>query len=415
MFTSKALKLAIRRVSPSSSSARSLSTSFNLNITDEQKAFQELARSFARDEMMPKSAEYDESGKFPQEIFEQAWELGLVNTHIPVEQGGMGLHCLDGVIISEEFAYACTGMSTAMEANLLAAMPVIIGGSKEQKDNYLGRLLEAPIQAAYGVSEPGAGSDVAAIQTRADKKGDEYVINGSKTWITNGGRAQESGGWYFVLAVTDPEASAGKRMTGFVIDANTPGIEVGAKLKNMGQKCSDTRPIYFEDVVVKKENILGEVGQGFKLAMGAFDFTRPPVAIGAVGLARRAMDEAKAYALERKTMGVPIAHHQAVSFMLADMAMGIEASRLLTYKSASIIDSGTKNTMYASMAKALAADHANKCATDAVQIFGGAGFNTDYPVEKLMRDAKIFQLYEGTSQIQRLIISREMMGRDMAP
>ena len=175
MFTSKALKLAIRRVSPSSSSARSLSTSFNLNITDEQKAFQELARSFARDEMMPKSAEYDESGKFPQEIFEQAWELGLVNTHIPVEQGGMGLHCLDGVIISEEFAYACTGMSTAMEANLLAAMPVIIGGSKEQKDNYLGRLLEAPIQAAYGVSEPGAGSDVAAIQTRADKKGDEYV------------------------------------------------------------------------------------------------------------------------------------------------------------------------------------------------------------------------------------------------
>ena len=402
MFTSKALKLAIRRVSPSSSSARSLSTSFNLNITDEQKAFQELARSFARDEMMPKSAEYDESGKFPQEIFEQAWELGLVNTHIPVEQGGMGLHCLDGVIISEEFAYACTGMSTAMEANLLAAMPVIIGGSKEQKDNYLGRLLEAPIQAAYGVSEPGAGSDVAAIQTRADKKGDEYVINGSKTWITNGGRAQESGGWYFVLAVTDPEASAGKRMTGFVIDANTPGIEVGAKLKNMGQKCSDTRPIYFEDVVVKKENILGEVGQGFKLAMGAFDFTRPPVAIGAVGLARRAMDEAKAYALERKTMGVPIAHHQAVSFMLADMAMGIEASRLLTYKSASIIDSGTKNTMYASMAKALAADHANKCATDAVQIFGGAGFNTDYPVEKLMRDAKIFQLYDNKTLDQKV-------------
>lgn len=384
-------------------------------ITDEQKQFQLLARDFARDQMMPLSAQYDKSGEFPQEIFEKAWELGLVNTHIPQEQGGMGLHCLDGVIISEEFAYACTGMSTAIEANLLAAMPVMIGGNKEQKDKYLGRLIDAPIQAAYGVSEPGAGSDVAAIQTRAEKKGDEWVINGSKTWITNGGRAQESGGWYFVLAVTDPGAKAGQRMTGFVVDADTPGIEVGAKLKNMGQKCSDTRPIYFEDVVVKQENVLGSVGEGFKLAMGAFDFTRPPVAIGAVGLARRAMDEAIQYSLERKTMGVPIAAHQSISFMLSDMAMGIEASRLLTYKAASEIDKGNKNTMYASMAKAFAADHANKVATDAVQVFGGAGFNEDYPVEKLMRDAKIFQLYEGTSQIQRLIISREMMGRDMAP
>eukprot|EP00943_MAST-04B_sp_MAST-4B-sp1_P002167 g2167.t1 len=420
MFTKTITKHGRKVISSVGGTNKHFLSTFSLNLTDEQQAFKELARSFARDEMMPKSAEYDESGKFPQEIFEQAWELGLVNTHIPVEQGGMGLHCLDGVIISEEFAYACTGMSTAIEANLLAAMPVIIGGNKDQKDKYLGRLLEAPIQAAYGVSEPGAGSDVAAIQTRADKKGDEYVINGSKTWITNGGRAQESGGWYFVLAVTDPEASAGKRMTGFVVDADTPGIEVGAKLKNMvsrflGQKCSDTRPIYFEDVVVKKENILGEVGNGFKLAMGAFDFTRPPVAIGAVGLARRAMDEAKQYALERKSMGVPIAHHQAISFMLADMATGTEASRLLTYKAASIIDSGSRNTMYASMAKAFAADHANKCATDAVQIFGGAGFNTDYPVEKLMRDAKIFQLYEGTSQIQRLIVSREMMGQDLSP
>ena len=302
-----------------------------------------------------------------------------------------------------------------MEANLLAAMPVMIGGTKEQKDKYLGRLIDAPIQAAYGVSEPGAGSDVAAIQTRAEKKGDEWVINGSKTWITSGGRAQESGGWYFVLAVTDADAKAGQRMTGFVVDADTPGIEVGAKLKNMGQKCSDTRPIYFEDVVVKQENVLGSVGQGFKLAMGAFDFTRPPVAIGAVGLARRAMDEAVQYSLERKSMGVPIAAHQSISFMLADMATGIEASRLMVYKAATEIDKGNKNTMYASMAKAFAADHANKVATDAVQVFGGAGFNEDYPVEKLMRDAKIFQLYEGTSQIQRLIIAREMMGRDMAP
>ena len=212
--------------------------------------------------------------------------------------------------------------------------------------------------------------------------------------------------------MTDPEASAGKRMTGFVIDADTPGIEVGAKLKNMGQKCSDTRPIYFEDVVVKKENILGEVGQGLSLQWVHLTLQGPQLQLVPSAL----LDEqTKQYALERKTMGAPIAQHQAVSFMLADMAMGIEASRLLTYKAANIIDAGTKNTMYASMAKAFAADHANKCATDAVQIFGGAGFNTDYPVEKLMRDAKIFQLYEGTSQIQRLkIISREMMGQDLS-
>jgi acyl-CoA dehydrogenase len=414
---SRTPSIVSRRLLFNAASARTFTSTKQrgFDITDEQRQFQNLARDFARDEMMPLAAQYDKSGEFPQDIFQKAWELGLVNTHIPQEQGGMGLHCLDGVIISEEFAYACTGMSTAMEANLLAAMPVMIGGNKEQKDKYLGRLIDAPIQAAYGVSEPGAGSDVAAIQTRAEKKGDEWVINGSKTWITSGGRAQESGGWYFVLAVTDADAKAGQRMTGFVVDADTPGIEVGAKLKNMGQKCSDTRPIYFEDVVVKQENVLGSVGQGFKLAMGAFDFTRPPVAIGAVGLARRAMDEAVQYSLERKSMGVPIAAHQSISFMLADMATGIEASRLMVYKAATEIDKGNKNTMYASMAKAFAADHANKVATDAVQVFGGAGFNEDYPVEKLMRDAKIFQLYEGTSQIQRLIIAREMMGRDMAP
>merc|ERR1719162_2382229 len=285
-----------------------------------------------------------------------------------------------------------------------------------KKKEYLGRCIDAPIKVAYGVSEPGAGSDVAAIQTHAKQVGDDFVINGSKIWITNGGVAQESGGWYFVLAVTDKSARAGGRMTGFIVDADTPGISVGAKLVNMGQRCSDTRPLFFEDVVVPKENILGEIGAGFKVAMGAFDNTRPPVAIGAVGVARRAMDEAMKYSLERKTMGMPIAQHQSVSNMLADMSTGIEAGRLLTYKSAYEIDQGRSNTMFASMAKAFAADHCNKVVSDAVQIFGGAGFNTEYPVEKLMRDAKIYQLYEGTSQIQRLIISRHLMAKeDMAP
>merc|ERR1712072_440967 len=231
--------------------------------------------------------------------------------------------------------------------------------------------------------------------------------NGQKMWITNGGVAN----WYFVLAKTDPTAKAGQAFTGFIVDADTPGVNPGRKEINMGQRCSDTRGITFEDVVVPKENVIGAEGLGFKLAMGAFDNTRPPVAIGAVGLARRCMDEAMQYSLERKTMGVPIAQHQAVSFMLADMATGIEASRLLTYKSAYEIDCGRKNTMFASMAKGFAADHANKCAADAVQIFGGNGFNTEYPVEKLMRDAKIYQIYEGTSQIQRLIVAREIFAR----
>ncbi|KAJ1676584.1 hypothetical protein EV182_007902 [Spiromyces aspiralis] len=223
-------------------------------------------------------------------------------------------------------------------------------------------------------------------------------------WITNGGKAS----WYFLLAKTDPGANAGKAFTGFIVDASTPGIAVGRKEINMGQRASDTRGIIFEDVVVPDENRLGEVGQGFKLAMGAFDITRPLVASGAVGLAQRAMDEAAKYALERKTMGKPIITHQAVSFMLADMAIGIEASRSLVWKAAWLRDQGKRNTYYASIAKALASETANKCAKDAVQIFGGAGFNSEYPVEKLYRDAKIFEIYEGTSQIQRLVIGRHI-------
>ncbi len=334
----------------------------------------------------------------------------LVNTHVPESCGGLGLGCFSNVVIQEELAYGCTGMMTAIEANSLASMPVIISGSEAQKKKYLGMLTEAPLKAAYCVTEPGAGSDVANIQTRAVKKGDSYVINGSKMWITNGGVCDS---FYFVLAKTDPAAGA-KGMTGFIVDANSKGIIRGRKEINMGQRCSDTRGITFEDVVVPKENVLGTEGVGFKIAMGAFDHTRPPVAIGAVGLARRAMDEAIKYSLERKTFGKPIAAHQAVAFMIADMAMAIEAARLLTYKAATEIDSGKKNTLRASIAKGFAADNAMKIAIDAVQTFGGNGFNTEYPVEKLMRDAKIYQIYEGTSQVQRMIVSRELFANPSA-
>ena len=353
---------------------------------------QTMARAFARDVMIPAAAAHDRSGAYPQAIFKAAWEQGLVNLHVPEAYGGPGLHAVDGVVVGEELAYACTGMSTAIEANGLASAPVIIAGSEAQKREYLGRLTAAPLQAAYCVTEPGAGSDVAGLKTRAERKGDEWIINGSKMWITNGGVAN----WYFVLARTGaPGDAAGSAFTAFVVDRETPGIVVGKKENNMGQRCSDTRGITFEDVRVPAANVLGAVGKGFKIAMGAFDFTRPPVASGAVGLARRAMDEAVKYALERKTMGKRIAEHQAVAFMIADMAVGIEAARLLTYKSALMIDAGHRNTYFASAAKLFAADHANKCATDAVQVFGGAGFNEDMPVAKLMRDAKIYQIYEG--------------------
>mmetsp|Transcript_3865 Transcript_3865/g.6818 ORF Transcript_3865/g.6818 Transcript_3865/m.6818 type:complete len:419 (-) Transcript_3865:74-1330(-) len=379
----------------------------SFELTDDQKQFQQTARDFADNEMIPRAAEYDRTGAFPEEIFNKAWELGFVNTHVEEEFGGMHLGCMTNCVVMEELARGCTGMMTAIEANSLASMPVILGGNAEQKKKYLGRLIDAPVQAGYCVTEPGAGSDVAGIKTTAVKKGDKYIINGSKMWITNGGRAQETGGFYFVLAKTDPGAGA-KGMTGFVVDADSPGITVGRKEINMGQRCSDTRGITFEDVEVPAENVLGSEGNGFKLAMGAFDHTRPPVAIGAVGLARRAMEEALKYSQERKTFGQPIAAYQAVSFMLADMAMGVDAARWLTYRSAVMIDQGHRNTYHASMAKCFASEVANKTASDAVQVFGGNGFNTEYPVEKLMRDAKIYQIYEGTSQIQRLIVSREL-------
>ncbi|EPZ35025.1 hypothetical protein ROZALSC1DRAFT_27534 [Rozella allomycis CSF55] len=305
-----------------------------------------------------------------------------MNTHISQEYGGLGLGVLDGCIITEELAFGCTGINTAIEANNLAEAPLIVAGSPELKKKYLGRMTEEPLMASYC--------------------GNEWVINGQKMWITNAGHAN----WYFVLAKTDSNASTGKAFTGFVVEKGTPGLSIGRKEINMGQRASDTRAVTFEDVVIPDANRVGDVGKGFKIAMAAFDITRPLIGAGALGLGRRALSEASKYANERKTMGKPIIEHQAVSFMLADMAIGYEASKTLVYRAAYEIDQKRSNTYYASIAKAFASEFANKAATDAVQIFGGNGFNTEYPVEKLMRDAKIFQIYEGTSQIQRLVISR---------
>ncbi len=375
-------------------------------LTDEQKALQELAAKFARDEMIPKAEHHDHTGEFPHEITKKAWELGLMNTHIPQEYGGLGLSVLDGCIITEEIAYGCTGIATAMEANSLASAPVIVAGNDEQKKEFLGQLTAEPKYAAYAVTEPGAGSDVAGIRTTAKKVGNDYVINGSKMWITNANVAS----WYFVLAYTDTAAKH-KGMSGFLVPRDTPGITVGRKEDNLGQRASDTRGLTFEDVKIPEKYRLGNEGDGFRIAMSAFDHTRPVVAAGAVGLAKRAMDESINYAMTRKTFGQPIAGYQAVSFMIADMAKDIEAARLLVWRSATEIDAGNRNTKYAAMAKAFAADMAMRVTTDAVQVFGGYGYSKEYPVEKLMRDAKIYQIYEGTSQIQRLIIAKEIFER----
>jgi acyl-CoA dehydrogenase len=378
-------------------------------LSDDQKEFQATARKFAREEIMPVAAQYDKTGEYPWPLVKKAWELGLLNNHVPADIGGLDLSVLTTCIVAEELAYACTGIQTAIEASGLGQTPVILSGNTEQKKKYLGRLLEEPLVAAYAVTEPGAGSDVNGLKTRAVKKGDEYILNGQKMWITNGGVAN----WYFVLARTaeDPKAPASKAFTGFIVEREWAGVQPGRKEINMGQRASDTRGITFEDVRIPKENVLIGEGAGFKIAMGTFDKTRPPVAAGATGLAQRCLDEALKYSLERKTFGVPIAQHQAIQFMLADMAIGVELSRLSYYRSAWEVDQGRRNSYEASISKCFASDMANKIASDAVQIFGGNGFNTDYPVEKLMRDAKIYQIYEGTSQIQRLIISRNMFER----
>merc|ERR1719333_1839206 len=362
---------------------------YNFTPTSEQQEYLDLAEQFTKNEIIPVAAHHDATGEYPWEVLKKAHETGLMNLHIPQEYGGMGLGTLDGCMITEKMAYGCTGIMTAIEANGLGSMPVMIAGNHEQKKKYLGRLIEEPLMCAYGVTEPGAGSDVSGVKTKAEKKGDEWVINGQKMWITNGGVAN----YYFVLARTNP-------------DPKCPA----SKEINMGQRASDTRGITFEDVVVPKENVLIGEGAGFKVAMGAFDKTRPPVAAGATGISQRALDEATKYANERKTFGTAIINHQAVASMLADMAINTECARLAYMKSAWQADMGERNTLNASIAKCFAGDIANKSATDCVQIFGGNGFNTEYPAEKLMRDAKIYQIYEGTAQIQRIIIAREWMG-----
>ena len=373
-------------------------------LTEEQDMLSRMARDFTAAEITPVAAEYDEQAKFPEEIFHKARELGIVNMAIPEEYGGMGASTFEEVLVAEELGYGCTGISTSISTNSLGMLPILVAGNKAQKAYWLGeRLGEGGQFVAYGVTEANAGSNVAGIQTRADKKGAGYVINGSKTFISNASHAH----FYTIFAKTNPEAGH-RGMTCFIVDRDMPGLSVGKKFDKLGQRASDTAEIVFENVEVPAENVIGGVGQGFYIAMKVFDYSRPGVAAAAVGLQRRALEESVQYAGQREAFGVPIYQHQAVGHKIADMAINYEASRLLTWQSAWQVDMGIFNPRVPAYAKAFAADMATRAAVDAVQVFGGYGFMKEYPVEKLLRDVKIFQIYEGTSEIQRNIIVREL-------
>jgi acyl-CoA dehydrogenase len=377
---------------------------FTLN--EEQRALRELAHDFAVKEIRPRAAEYDEHMTHPADVIAKAHELGLMNLHVPAEYGGPELGLLDGCVVAEELNWGCSGMGTALGVNGLGAGPVIIAGTEEQKRTWLAPLIDEPILCSFGLTEPDAGSDVARITTTATRKGDEYVLNGSKTFITNAGYAA----WTVVFAKTDPDQGH-RGISAFVVPMDTQGVTIEKHLDKMGQRSTDTSAFALTDVVVPAADRLGEEGDGFKIAMQTLDGTRPATAIGAVGVARAAYEYACDYSKQRVTFEQPIAMHQGVNFLIADMATKIEAARLLTWQAAWMLDEGwgRKATLYSSMAKRFAADTAMEVTTDAVQIFGGYGYIKEYPVEKLMRDAKLYQIYEGTSQIQRLVIAREVL------
>lgn len=376
----------------------------NFELSQEQKEIKDMVHKFATNEMIPLAQKYDDEEIFPKDVFEKAFELGLVNTCIPAEFGGTGFSALDSVIITERLAYGCMGMTTCFMANDLALLPIAIAGTPEQKKKFLTPFTEKFKMASFCLTEPGNGSDAAGIKTTFKEDGDDIVINGEKMWITNAGHAD-----LFVVYGTIDPALKHKGISAVVVEGGTEGIEIGKKEDKMGHRCSDTRGLRFNNVRVPKENILGELGKGWKIAMATLDHSRPLVASCALGGAARALEESKKYAKERIQFNVPIAEHQAIQMMLSDMAIKVHAAENLIHKAAWQLDQGKRNTLVASMAKAFAADACMQITTDAVQIFGGYGYSKEYPVEKLMRDSKLIQIYEGTSQIQRLVIAREIL------
>jgi acyl-CoA dehydrogenase len=375
------------------------------SLTEEQELIRKLARDFAQKEMAPRAEHYDETAEYPWEVIEKAHAAGLLNIVIPEEVGGVGAGSLEECLVSEEFFAGDAGMGTAMLANNLGLMPIVASGSDEQKERFFTPFLEEPIMAAFCLTESEAGSDVANLRTSWRREGDEYVINGSKMFITNGGVAS----LYTIFATAEPGKRNYRAFSAFVVPRDTPGVSVGKKENKMGHRCSDTSEVLFENVRVPADHLLGRESEGFKIAMRTLDKSRAGIAASAVGIARAALEASIQYAKERQTFGQPLAGHQAIQFMLADMAIKVETARLITWKAAWLADQGLPNNYESSIAKCYATDICMEVTTDAVQIFGGYGYSKEYPVERYMRDAKLMQIYEGANQIQRMVISRNVL------
>jgi acyl-CoA dehydrogenase len=375
----------------------------DFSLTDEQRMLRDLARDFARREIAPVAKDYDRSAEFPHAVVRKAREVGLMNLSVPEAFGGPGLSVLDSCIVVEQLSWGCSGITSAMGINSLVADALVIAGTPEQKKRYLGVLMDGGF-ASYCVTEPGAGSDVAGMQTSARSEGGRFILSGTKIWISNAAEAD----FFIVFANTDPNAGH-KGISAFLVDRALPGLSVSPKLRKMGQRAADACEVVFQQVELSPDNLLGQEGGGFTIAMKVFDGSRPTVASFGLGVTARALDESRQYAASRRAFGKPIAEFQGIGFKIAEMGMRLQAARLLTYEAAWKAGNGQRNTLEAAYAKAFATDTAMWAATEAVQIHGGYGYSEEYPVEKLMRDAKVLQIYEGTSEIQRTIMLRELM------
>ena len=373
-------------------------------LTEEQEALRDLVREFATREIVPLAPTLDEEQRHSPEIVQKYFDLGFLHYAVPEEYGGAGLGTLDGCLFNEELGAACGGIACVLGGNPLGLTPLLIAGSDELKGELLPPHTEGPNLAAFCLTEAGAGSDAAAMRTTARLEGDEYVINGTKSFITNGSVASI----YSLFAMEDPELG-NKGFSAFMVPAETPGITIGKKENKMGQRTADTREVIFQDVRIPARYRLGKGFDGFKIAMMTLDESRATVGAAAVGIARAALEVATQYAKERVQFGKPLAGHQAIQFKLADMAMKLNAGRLLCWHAAWLRDNGRRNTMESAMAKCFSGDMAMEVTTEAVQILGGYGYMKDYPVEKYMRDAKLHQIYEGTNEIQRMVIARALL------
>jgi alkylation response protein AidB-like acyl-CoA dehydrogenase len=374
-------------------------------LTEEQQMIKDLCRQIAVEKIKPVAAEYDEKNEFAWDMVKVFADADICGVYIPEEYGGMGGGIMELTIATEQLSWGCGGIALGFAATGLGTFPIILFGNEEQKQKYLPDIASGKKLAAFALTEAEAGSDAGSIKTTAKKDGDNYILNGTKQWITNAGEAEI----YTVVAITDKTKGA-RGASAFIVEKDTPGLSFGKKEDKMGIRSSATREVIFNDVVIPKENLLGKEGLGFIVAMKTFDNSRPGVAAQALGIAQRALDEAVTYTHDRRQFGQSISSFQGVQFMLADMATQLEAARALIYSAARMIDSGAKNiAKISAMSKLYASDVAMKVTTDAVQLFGGYGYMKEYPVEKLMRDAKITQIYEGTNQIQRGVIASALI------